>query len=324
MESIKKKWLWGIFISLLAFFAMSHNASAIDINLNNYEVLYSTLTPNMSCYLKGGVPIAPSLSCSFVGTTDEIKVDGIYATSPFSNLKKGDIFEYFIFIGNRLNNNISGGIITLQQARGHDGLITLNVEEVDNYNLIDIIGVSSNDNLSDIYNLYKFGKLYKITQYVATDGNYAPGLDVNTSASSVFLFSFYQNVNYSVSIKLFNVVVYRSVESKENKEVEEKTQEAVDDSQAAGGSSSSSAQSGTTGLLNAITGAVNVISSASPTNCKINGNMGNLDIGQLDLCANPAPTFIQTIGSLILILMCVPLAISLFNRFIAIFRSFQS
>lgn len=100
-------------------------------------------------------------------------------------------------------------------------------------------------------------------------------------------------------------------------------QDAADNSESAGDSSSSDAEQGTSSLISAIGSAVSVISSASPTNCRINGDMGNLDVGQIDLCANPVPTFIQVIGSLILILITVPLCITLFNRFIGLFRSFQ-
>ena len=223
-----------------------------------------------------------------------------------------------------------GGTSYLNEPTASDHMTTLSYELIDHYNH-DEFFVSSNNLpgenvgfVSDFWSNAQIAKVYRITQRVDLDGNHLIGLNVTDNSTLRYILSFYQSSNYTVFFTLKNFTIYRPAESKENKEVEEKTQGAVDDSEAAGGSSSSDAQTGTTGLLNAITGAVSVISSASPTNCKINGNMGNLDIGQLDLCANPAPTFIQTIGSLILILMCVPLAISLFNRFIAIFRSFQS
>ena len=51
--------------------------------------------------------------------------------------------------------------------------------------------------------------------------------------------------------------------------------------------------------------------------------MGNFDMGSIDLCANPVPTFMQVIGSIIAALVVLPLVIVLFNRFIAIIGSFQ-
>lgn len=326
METVKKKWFWGIFISLLTFFAMSHNASAkMVLNYEYYDLVQTSSTPNVNCDLKDGTSVVNWNACSFGDTTNEIKLQDVYTNGVFNNLIAGDIIQYYIYLGNNQNYAISGGLPTLNLANGKDNLLTIDVEQIDDYHSIILNDSQATDGgLSSVWNTDKFAKVYKITQRVPYDGNFHIGLDTVSGSSALYLFSWYQNTGFSVYVKIFNIVIYRPTESKENKEVEEKTQDAVDQSEAAGGSSSSDAQTGTTGLLNAITGAVNVIAAASPTNCKINGNMGNLDMGQLDLCANPAPAFIQTIGSLILILMCVPLAISLFNRFIAIFRSFQS
>lgn len=88
-------------------------------------------------------------------------------------------------------------------------------------------------------------------------------------------------------------------------------------------SSSQDAQNSTSSLISAIGSFVGAVTTASPSNCLINGNMGNFSMGNIDLCANPVPTFIQIISSLILIAICVPFAIIMFNRFINLFRSFQ-
>lgn len=101
------------------------------------------------------------------------------------------------------------------------------------------------------------------------------------------------------------------------------TQSAQNQADSSGDTATSDSETATTSLLNTITGAVTAISSVSPTNCKLNGNMGHLNTGEMDLCNNPVPTFITVIGSLLLILAIVPLAIHLFNLFISITRSFQ-
>lgn len=119
----------------------------------------------------------------------------------------------------------------------------------------------------------------------------------------------------------FDDVVDAINEAQENESAA--TEDAVADSQEAGNTSSSDAQTGTASLISTIGSAVSAITSASPTNCLLNGDMGNFDMGQIDLCANPVPAFVQIIGSLILILVTVPLCIVLFNRFIGLFRSFQ-
>ncbi len=87
--------------------------------------------------------------------------------------------------------------------------------------------------------------------------------------------------------------------------------------------SSEDAENATSSLISVIGQFVGAVTTASPSNCLINGNMGNFSMGQIDLCANPVPTFVQIISSLILIAICVPFAIVMFNRFINLFRSFQ-
>lgn len=102
------------------------------------------------------------------------------------------------------------------------------------------------------------------------------------------------------------------------------TQDAADNASDAGSSSAASAESATSSLISVIGGFVSVITSAQPTNCVINADMNHINMGNLDLCANPAPSYVQIIGSIILICAAIPLAIVLFNRFIGLFRSFQN
>ena len=104
---------------------------------------------------------------------------------------------------------------------------------------------------------------------------------------------------------------------------EDAANDAVSDSETSGSDSSSDATTATSSLISVIGSFVGAVTTATPTNCRINGDMGNLDVGTIDLCANPVPTFVQIISSLILIAICIPFAIVMFNRFIGLFRSFQ-
>ena len=106
-------------------------------------------------------------------------------------------------------------------------------------------------------------------------------------------------------------------------EQEERTQSASDDAQAGADDSGEEAEEATSGLIDIIGGFVSAITNASPSNCNINGNMGHLNMGIIDMCSMPVPSFVQIIGSIILILVCIPFVIIMFNRFISLFRSFQ-
>lgn len=328
MEAVKKKWFWGIFISILTIFAMSHNASAITtvLDLTNYSLVRSgTWTTN--CEFTGSFNISSSGACA-IRPTGNVVINTIQTNNNYDS-KAGDLFHFYLFIyTDQYNIENEPRLTNFSYQTQNYSVIQYQEVSYSKYNEDMIsyggyINWSPNNDFSINFETYNgFYKIYEITLRSDVDGTRPVGL--YGGAAGLYVMNFNQVPGVQITYALKSFSQWRPTESKENKEVEEKTQEAVDDSEAAGGTSSQDAQTGTTGLLNAITGAVSVISSATPTNCKINGNMGNLDMGQLDLCANPAPAFIQTIGSLILILMCVPLAISLFNRFIAIFRSFQS
>lgn len=332
MEAVKKYWLWGIFISILTVFAMSYNVNAVEpvYDLSNYDIYNYYDLNTISCLIGGGSDsVLNGYSCStrISGETKfyEIKTDTTF------NLKKDDIITFYIFLRSTTNGFTYSPIVPYY-GNGNLNYQLVDFREVDAenfdtslYSFNGYVNPAPNNDLNvDFNTTFGFTRVYQVTLKSLrdmTNNIYLRGS--NNSSACLFLFNA-DDTMQTVRLSLSNLTFYRRAESQENREQEEKTQEAADASETAGGDSSSDAQTGTTSLINAITGAVTVISSASPTNCKINGNMGNLDIGQLDLCANPAPAFVTTIGSLILILMCVPLAIKLFNRFISLFRSFQS
>lgn len=88
-------------------------------------------------------------------------------------------------------------------------------------------------------------------------------------------------------------------------------------------SSSSDAESTGTTLLGAFSGFVSALTSASPSNCVFNMDLGRLDMGNVDLCQLSPPTGFQAVGSVLLILFCVPLSIATGRKVISLFRSFQ-
>ena len=333
MAFVKKLALGSIFISILCIFAMSHNANAMNLNYENFTLHSANTFATNSCYLHSG-QTSSGRQCSFTYEAGQMKLKGIY-TSGSSNYKAGDIIEYYLLVFNTANYDISGGVLSIFSQAGVDGLLTLDVEVVDDYSHLDFSVSSQNlpgENVgfvSDFWTLEQVSKVYKITQRVPLDGSYRVGLDVNNTSSYEYIFSWYQQVqtNNSLAFQIRDFKVWRPAESKENKEVEEKTQEAVDDSQAAGSDSSSAASSGGASLLTAITGFFNVITSAQPTNCRFNAPLntyfGNQRLN-VDLCSLELPSGIGTLTSIIAICIIIPFAIHMFNKFIALFRSFQS
>lgn len=101
-------------------------------------------------------------------------------------------------------------------------------------------------------------------------------------------------------------------------------EEQQSDTQAGADDSQTDAQNTGSTLLTAFTGFVGALTSASPSNCVIDMNMGNMDLGNVDFCKMSPPPVFQTIASIMLIAFCVPLSIATATKVIELFRSFQS
>lgn len=95
-----------------------------------------------------------------------------------------------------------------------------------------------------------------------------------------------------------------------------------DSQQGADDSQSDAEQQGTT-LLAAFTSFVNALTSATPSNCRLDMDLGNLDMGQVDLCQLSPPAGFSALASVFMILFCVPLSIATARKVISLFRSFQ-
>lgn len=99
-------------------------------------------------------------------------------------------------------------------------------------------------------------------------------------------------------------------------------QQASDVNDAAESSSEDATEAGTT-LLAAFSAFVTAITNASPSNCNIDMDLGNLDLGVVNLCQLSLPPALSAIGSILLIAFCVPLSIATATKMIRLFRSFS-
>lgn len=315
-----------VFTYLGALFLMSHiivnNVAAFDFttDFNSYEYVFGTSRYNMNCTING-VSTTNQGVCSFT-EQGENKATELRSYQTL-DVESGDIVKFTLVVVSSSNFDYRYNVQFVNNQISNGRL--LGFKEI----LQDDVSWNTSMYYIDEFNYYMDGgsfisRAYEYYVYFPNDiTGYHLGL-LSTNSSYPIFYSYVSSDTVGVvSFKIVDISQWRYVGSPESKMEEEKTQEAADASADAGDSSSSDAEQGTASLISAIGSAVSVISSASPTNCKINGNMGNLDVGQIDLCANPVPTFIQAIGSLILILITVPLCITLFNRFIALFRSFQ-
>lgn len=100
-------------------------------------------------------------------------------------------------------------------------------------------------------------------------------------------------------------------------------QQAQDGKDSADDSQADAENTGTT-LLQAFTAFVDALTSATPSNCNLDMDLGNLDMGVVNLCSLSPPAGFSALASIFLILFCVPLSIATARKVITLFRSFQS
>lgn len=308
-----------VLIYLGAIFLMSHiifchNAGAVDtiFDMSGYSVINSSASLRVNCEMQrtnssgvvSNLTQSNVVACSQGQNLNYNILKAMYSVDEW-NFRTGDILEF--------------DLLVYTESTGTSFSLEPNIISV--AYPFRLLGFKSNDDFKSFDTGVTSYVMYKVYHYSM---RWVGGDNVSSSigfpsSNNYFIF------NGDLRFRLFNVMQYRLTgegSSDQQNEINA-TNESVQQSESEGASSQSDAQTGTASLISTIGSAVSAITSASPTNCLINGNMGNFDMGQIDLCSNPVPAFVQIISSLILILITVPLCIVMFNRFIGLFRSFQ-
>lgn len=295
-----------IFIPFFLVFLMSHNASAATtvFNINDYDIVHFYPNVKVACQFtdknNNQVSFPTNVDeCSYFGPFTKLRRFYSYNSYP---VQKDDIVEFYV-VNYADDTQNSLGTYMNSVSAGSNLYYIMDVQQVANANY------PFTNELDTYYSVYRF------TFKVISSGSWNFGF-----ISPADYFTYYGDSHFS----MYNISVFRPKSSSQiNKEQEEATQNAADNSETSGSSSGSDSQQATSSLISIITSGIGAITSASATNCVIDGDMGNFDMGSVDLCANPVPAFMQVIGSIIAALVVLPLVIVLFNRFISIIGSFQ-
>lgn len=317
-----------VFIPVLTVLLMSHNTFAVDtiFDITTYEPVIRQIYDRVDCSIvnitsNATTNISNQHFC-MIAETGEFSISSI-TTHHNLSYKKGDIieFDFISFTEGFYNNDYF--IFETPSLSDNNNFRIMSYKDVTSGYYFDVSSLNSSN--GSIGAGVQFYKVIRFTIYVNNDFTGLVGLSTpNVTQHPVARFA--QHNLARVYSNIVNLVVYRNRsdgQSQDQKNEISETNDAVADSESGGVASGTSSQNATSSLLSVITSGIGAITSASPTNCKINGNMGNLNVGNIDLCANPVPTFMSLIGSIIAVLVVLPLVIVLFNRFISIIRSFQ-
>lgn len=313
-------YLGAVFLMSYIIFSNNANALVTTLDLSGYSIVNSSNILRINCRFATPVTDVTNVSyCSSSSITSTPRyLRGIESVEEW-NFKRNDLIEFNILVYSPVNlASLDGFAMGSMPVQG--GFRTIEFSELSsgvfNNDMIDI----TNGTGGTLYNGNSYYAVYHVVMRYLAGDNLSYKIGMPLGSTNYFVWS-----GETLTFSMFNINQYRLTgESSSDQQNEiNATNESVQESQSEGASSQSDAQTGTASLISTIGSAVSAITTASPTNCLLNGNMGNFDMGQIDLCANPVPTFVQIIGSLILILITVPLCIVMFNRFIGLFRSFQ-
>lgn len=156
----------------------------------------------------------------------------------------------------------------------------------------------------------------------------ANGNDLESAITSLnndfnsFRTNTYNQLN-SIDSNVSNIWEYLQDKQDQDEEDRDNIEEQSSDIDSESSDSSSDAEQQGTTLLGAFSAFVTALTSASPSNCVLDMDLGNLDLGNVDFCTLSPPQPVPTIASIFLILFCVPLSIATAKKVINLFRSFQ-
>lgn len=148
------------------------------------------------------------------------------------------------------------------------------------------------------------------------------------NGSNTLLFIPNTAIPYRAFLSMGDVYEYKASDTATsiNDQQKQEGEKAQQEGQTSTDNAQSSIDNSTVSLLSALTGFVGVLTSINPSSCSLSGNIGTggLNLGQLDFCKDKPPAFVTAIGSLVAIVLIIPLIIWMVNKIISMFRSFTN
>lgn len=312
------------------FVAISGGFQSTEIRYNNANslsiasgkvVTFSATFISLFDYASSGINSPLQMSCpqfiADVTTLDceissSVDVSGgqhfIIYTWTYSGYMYGSWDQTTARFSTFIRNNTSGGM------RIYSTGLTVNIGDSESTPTVQAIRSFNQDVSSYIgsvisSNNSNFNNLESVIQSFNTDFN---NYRTNT----------FNQLN-SISTNVTNIWNYLQDKQDEEEEDRDNVEQQSSDINSDSSDSASDAQQQGTTLLGAFSAFVTALTSASPSNCVLDMDLGNLDLGNVDFCTLSPPQPVPTIASIFLILFCVPLSIATAKKVINLFRSFQ-
>ncbi len=326
---------------------LSQDASALNAFWYGIEAKAS-LTPNFNYTNSTNTwpwVLSPEISTGATSRYLAFKFGGS-GTPPHQTFRAGQTFTYSINLssnlsvyGNRSLANFSFGGLTSRESNLviEDQLF---IQDTGNHGYCSVT-LGSTDTIancgSNNFSLYTNNLVF--VHYVKGQFTVPNNWDGYIYFSDrTFTYSGAATINLDYTILQPILTVYETGDEQINNSIQEQTQQqeqyhdetqqtfddAQDTADTDSDSSSQQATSSGTTLLAGFTSFVSALTGASASNCVINADLGNMDLGSIDLCQLSPPPAFQAISSIMVIGFTVPLSIALAKKMISLFRSFQT
>lgn len=319
-----------VFTYLGAVFLMSHiifchNVGAVDtvLDLNGYEIINSAAAPRVNC----------TFNSSSLNKNNVVACGGVHPTSGTNtvlrsfytvdlwNMQRGDVVEFDVLIWSPVNlsslDGFTPGVISMPYP-----FRVMSVTQKANNVFVNDLQSITNGTGGTLYNGSAYFSIFHYSLSYVGGNNVAYSIGWSAENDQFIWYG------ETLTFRMFNVVQWRlsgNGSSDQQNEINA-TNNAVDESETSGEQASTDATTATSSLLSVIGGFVNVITSASPSNCVIDAPLNTAfsnDRFNVDLCALSLPAGIGALTSIIAIMIIVPFCISMFNKFIGIISGFQ-
>lgn len=320
-----------IFICLLAFFLMSHNASAIDLTQDVYLIQgnfqFSIAPWSWTCYNDSSCPTWSSGVYQRSFSSFGANITDISISIPNRSYIADDwiVFDFYFFHSNTAaNHSIFDGI----KYAGNNPVDVVDVqfEQLTDNSAHATVYLRAWGSFTDS-NLRFVGNATLFQLQSAANAQYKAQVD----AGIMTIWHARSGADYSQTLNNINNSINNMPSAEDNAEAmadeeEQRTQDVVDQAEQDAQDSQDDVDQATASLLAVGGQVVNVIINTAATNCNLPMKFTHYDMGVVNLCSG-MPTnvldIIRGVSALVFIPVIVNYALYLVNKLVSLYRSFQ-
>ena len=317
-------------VVLVAFLSVSfcNITNAYELVTNVEPTGYSVSGGNLGCYYSDSSQNTSNTNYCLINSTgsspQKILMQIVHQET--LQVKKGNYYRTVLYLrSSSYNSQGNWGVVNIQS-------LIWNFTTNSNFNVVSTAQVSSQVlESSSEYGYYPYIVGYEIVLQANVTGN----INFVLGNGGDILVWYPSSISLNVGeVKIDPIVEYEykaDTSSEQLKEMNERDNQDRSDiesqsEQTSSDASDSQADAENTGstLLQAFTAFVSALTNAIPSNCNIDMDLGNLDLGVVNFCQLQPPPGFTTLSSIFMILFCVPLSLATARKVISLFRSFQT